>query len=410
MGLKTQTLVQCLIECAECDSYRSGTRTDRWHVKADQKLLNKVGGLSQLLIQAKELERIAGISGKISVEWTELHRNIKKIIVSPEAIPLLCQAEKVEDPRERQKSQILLVENWKAEAKEIPWLLSYYTYILERLLKGEQVKSVPGLRDPQFFLFLNKAASIRTPIYRRVFSAQTCAEWKGRTDATITPTKRFEILYQTPVLSILKQYSPFYEEGMADEEILAAHGILTYAQTLEFKGALEYRIDDEPVLSSEAMKYGTVFNSQTLETAVPVSMKNIRRIMTIENKANYEKMDFDPKTLYIYCHGFLSPAERKFLSALVLLAAPDIAYFHWGDMDYGGIRIFLFLQKRLFPDVQPWKMDPEHYKWALETGAGIPLEAGKREKLEKLDAGMLTSLKEQILEHGQEIEQELLLL
>ena len=83
MGLKTQTLVQCLIECAECDSYRSGTRTDRWHVKADQKLLNKVGGLSQLLIQAKELERIAGISGKISVEWTELHRNIKKIIVSP---------------------------------------------------------------------------------------------------------------------------------------------------------------------------------------------------------------------------------------------------------------------------------------------------------------------------------------
>ena len=27
MGLKTQTLVQCLIECAECDSYRSGTRT-----------------------------------------------------------------------------------------------------------------------------------------------------------------------------------------------------------------------------------------------------------------------------------------------------------------------------------------------------------------------------------------------
>ena len=78
-------------------------------------------------------------------------------------------------------------------------------------------------------------------------------------------------------------------------------------------------------------------------------------------------------------------------------------------MDYGGIRIFVSA-KRLFPDVQPWKMDPEHYKWALERGAGIPLEAGKREKLEKLDAGMLTPLKEQILEHGQEIEQELLLL
>ena len=145
-------------------------------------------------------------------------------------------------------------------------------------------------------------------------------------------------------MSVLKQYSPLYEEGMSDEELLTAHGILTYAQTLEFKGAVSYRIDDGPAISTAAQIYGTMFNKQTLENAVPISIVGIRQIMTIENKANYEKMQFRPDTLYIFCHGFFSPPERKFLSRVVELAGTDTEYFHWGDMDYGGIRIFKFIR------------------------------------------------------------------
>ena len=412
---KIQSLSRYIIEKAECDSYRAGTRSKQWHIEADQKLLDAVGGRSVLLRQAGELEKLTGISGKIIVKWKAVRTEIEKITVSSDAIPLLCQVEQIEDPRERQLSQMELTESWKSRVAQADWLIPYYDHILERLNSGKLVKDVPGLEDPLFFLFLNKTAEERKPLYRRAFSAQVCTIWNGiaqtkQSESKITPTKRFEKIYQSAVLSVLKQYSPLYEEGMSDEELLTAHGILTYAQTLEFKGAVSYRIDDGPAISTAAQIYGTMFNKQTLENAVPISIVGIRQIMTIENKANYEKMQFRPDTLYIFCHGFFSPPERKFLSRVVELAGTDTEYFHWGDMDYGGIRIFLFLQKRLFPDVQPWKMDPEHYKWALETGAGSPLEAGKREKLEKLDAGMLTSLKEQILEHGQEIEQELLLL
>lgn len=132
--------------------------------------------------------------------------------------------------------------------------------------------------------------------------------------------------------------------------------------------------------------------------------------MTIENKANYEKMQFRPDTLYIFCHGFFSPPERKFLSRVVALAGMDTEYFHWGDMDYGGIRIFKFLQKNLFPKLKPWKMDVTDYKMALQMGASISLETDKRERFEQMDAGVLTPLKEAILKNGKEIEQELLLL
>ena len=412
---KIQSLSRYIIEKAECDSYRAGTRSKQWHIEADQKLLDAVGGRSVLLRQAGELEKLTGISGKIIVKWKAVRTEIEKITVSSDAIPLLCQVEQIEDPRERQLSQMELTESWKSRVAQADWLIPYYDHILERLNSGKLVKDVPGLEDPLFFLFLNKTAEERKPLYRRAFSAQVCTIWNGiaqtkQSESKITPTKRFEKIYQSAVLSVLKQYSPLYEEGMSDEELLTAHGILTYAQTLEFKGAVSYRIDDGPAISTAAQIYGTMFNKQTLENAVPISIVGIRQIMTIENKANYEKMQFRPDTLYIFCHGFFSPPERKFLSRVVELAGTDTEYFHWGDMDYGGIRIFKFLQKNLFPKLKPWKMDVTDYKMALQLGASISLEADKREKFEHMDAGVLTPLKEAILKNGKEIEQELLLL
>lgn len=412
---KIQSLSRYIIEKAECDSYRAGTRSKQWHIEADQKLLDAVGGRSVLLRQAGELEKLTGISGKIIVKWKAVRTEIEKITVSSDAIPLLCQVEQIEDPRERQLSQMELTESWKSRVARADWLIPYYDHILERLNSGKLVKDVPGLEDPLFFLFLNKTAEERKPLYRRAFSAQVCTIWNGiaqtkQSESKITPTKRFEKIYQSAVLSVLKQYSPLYEEGMSDEELLTAHGILTYAQTLEFKGAVSYRIDDGPAISTAAQIYGTMFNKQTLENAVPISIVGIRQIMTIENKANYEKMQFRPDTLYIFCHGFFSPPERKFLSRVVELAGTDTEYFHWGDMDYGGIRIFKFLQKNLFPKLKPWKMDVTDYKMALQMGASISLETDKRERFEHMDAGVLTPLKEAILKNGKEIEQELLLL
>ena len=412
---KIQSLSRYIIEKAECDSYRAGTRSKQWHIEADQKLLDAVGGRSVLLRQAGELEKLTGISGKIIVKWKAVRTEIEKITVSPDAIPLLCQVEQIEDPRERQLSQMELTESWKSRVAQADWLIPYYDQILERLNSGKLVKDVPGLEDPLFFLFLNKTAEEREPLYRRAFSAQVCTIWNGiaqtkQSESKITPTKRFEKIYQSAVLSVLKQYSSLYEEGMSDEELLTAHGILTYAQTLEFKGAVSYRIDDGPAISTAAQIYGTMFNKQTLENAVPISIVGIRQIMTIENKANYEKMQFRPDTLYIFCHGFFSPPERKFLSRVVALAGTDTEYFHWGDMDYGGIRIFKFLQKNLFPKLKPWKMDVTDYKMALQMGASISLETDKRERFEQMDAGVLTPLKEAILKNGKEIEQELLLL
>ena len=181
----------------------------------------------------------------------------------------------------------------------------------------------------------------------------------------------------------------------------------------KLKGGQEYIEDKarekEYEIDTSQNQYGTVINSQTLERAFPVSIKGVQRIVTIENKANYEEMKYREDTLYLFCHGFYSPKERIFLKRLMEVAEGEIQYFHWGDMDMGGIRIFRFNKKNIFPKLKPYKMDREAFQEALERGAGIPLEEKKKEKLEKLNAGELEELKKCILEKGVEIEQEILL-
>lgn len=150
-------------------------------------------------------------------------------------------------------------------------------------------------------------------------------------------SKLFEKKYQRRVITVLRNHSPLSEEGMTDDDILRIHGIRTYSQTLEWKGPLVYRIGEGGEIDTSLNVFGTVLNAQTLEHAGPVSLPGIRRIMLIENKANYESVPYREDTLYVYCHGFFSPKELRFLGGLRKAADGGTEYLHWGDMDLGGL-------------------------------------------------------------------------
>ena len=388
-----QCLAKYLIQTADGPAYRSGNLDGMRHPAVDGKMIRAAGGMKKLLEEADELEK----AGLIRTERKNLGADIVRIHYPASAIPKLCRCAGVEDPRERQLRWIRTAGKWAGEA-EGTFLEPYYEALLRRLAAGQDVKK-PDMEDEDFFRCLNRAAAVGTPVWRRQFSREVLHD-----------SKLFEKKYQDKVVTVLDQYSPLVEEGMTADDILRVHGIKTYSQTLEWKGSLIYRIGNGSPIDSSVNIFGTVINAQTLEQAVPAAAPGIRRIMLIENKANYESMDFRENTLYIYCHGFFSPKELKFLSALTEIADENTEYLHWGDMDLGGIRIFLYNQRKLFPGLKPYRMDEENYKAAVEGGAGIPLKKEKKEKLQKLDAGCLENLKMLILENEMEIEQESLLL
>lgn len=419
MGTKKKTqelsLTEWLIRKIDTPAYRAGTLKGRMHPAVDGKLLDAVGGREALLAQVRELEKDKAFRGQFAAEWRDLGRDIKKLDFSVDIMEELCRRAGVPNPREQQLRRIAQIEELM-QASGTECLAAFYSHILERLKRGELVKNVnqergEDLDDRAYFLCLNGVARNTGPVWKRVFSAALFYPLPpvfGRDSKPIPPSKCFKKKYQTRIFNILKECSPFYREGMTEDELLAAHGIFSYAQTLEWKGPLQYQLEGKCIDTSE-LPYGTVLNSQSLDHAVPIRIPGVSKIIIIENKANYENMAYKDDTLYIFCHGFFSLKERNFLRHLPEIAEKNVRYLHWGDMDYGGICIFRFIREELFPGLEPWRMGRAEFAKAVELGAGMELYADKREKLEQMEAGPLEELKQCILEKNMEIEQEIFL-
>lgn len=418
------TLIQWLIQQINTESYRAGRLSGEKHPRVDQQLIDAVGGRERLLAQAREIEkdRILRGTGRIRFRWRDMGADIQSIDYSVDIMPELCRREGVEDPRKRQLRYLEILNCWKDKVKDT-WLVAYYDEEIHKLEKGKCSLSLQeDLEDGFLYQCLDTIIHLEEPVEKRIFSAKL---FGSKTSGNATPSKMFERYYESKALSVLRR-SPEYFEGMSNDELLAAHGILSYTQTLEWKGALIYQLEASETTSSNLLdhddkkqsnlltietsqnRYGTIIGAQTLERALPQALPGVKRVMVIENKANYERMNFREDTLYLFCHGFFSPKEVRFLKKLCESAEEGTQYYHWGDLDYGGIRIFLYNQKNIFPELKPYKMDRPSYEQAAASGAGVAISDAKREKLEKLDAGVLEELKRCILEYGMEIEQELL--
>lgn len=331
-----KSLARYIIDKTDTNTYRAGNLVGWKHLNVSTELRESVGGRNRLLEQAHFLEESteAGRSGKLKIDWCQVKSDIKTIHYEISSIPELCKLERVEDTRQHQLELIAIVEHWRADIQEYPWLCRYYDDILNKLLKGSRFRDE---EDERYFRCINEIAKIKEPIWERVFSARVLRDSKVH------------------------------------------------------------------------CTYGTVINTQTLEHSRPFAISGCRRIMTIENKANYESMPYEEDVLYIFCHGYLTPKEVRFLKQLCMIVPKDCEFYHWGDMDFGGISIFQFIKEKVFPDLKPYRMDIKDFEEALANGAGIPMKDSTREKLERKEAGLLTGLKAEILRTGMTIEQERLL-
>lgn len=331
-----KSLARYIIDKTDTNTYRAGNLVGWKHLNVSTELRESVGGRNRLLEQAHFLEESteAGRSGKLKIDWCQVKSDIKIIHYEISSIPELCKLERIGDTRQHQLELIAIVEHWRADIQEYPWLCRYYDDILNKLLKGSRFRDE---EDERYFRCINEIAKIKEPIWERVFSAR-----------------------------VLRDSKVHYT-------------------------------------------YGTVINTQTLEHSRPFAISGCRRIMTIENKANYESMPYEEDVLYIFCHGYLTPKEVRFLKQLCMIVPKDCEFYHWGDMDFGGISIFQFIKEKVFPDPKPYRMDVKDFEEALANGAGIPMKDSTREKLERKEAGLLTGLKAEILRTGMTIEQERLL-
>lgn len=398
------TVGKWILEKINTPNWRAGKLSGCKHYNHKDKedsllqIIDAVGSSKDFMKQVHELDK----EGLITVKYRNVNTEVEDITISMDQVDRLCAYEGIDNEKNTvQKYKKYLL--YQMQQTACKWLLEYENVLYEKLEKGT---IEANLRDEKIFDLLNAIANLKGDIWKRLFSRNILGD-----------SKTFENEYEDKIVTVLVNYSPKIDDTLKEEHkeknrkvndiILAEHGIMTYSQTLQWKGGIVYNVG-EGAVDTSLQPYGTVINAQSLSHARIVSLKNVKRIITIENQANYEEMKYDPEILYIYTHGFLSPKERSVLSQINQIAGEDVIFEHWSDLDYGGIRIFQFMKNRVFSKVRPLYMDAATYKLLLENAQGCEISPDKRKKLEKMDAGELEELKQCILQFGKEFEQEAL--
>jgi hypothetical protein len=151
-----------------------------------------------------------------------------------------------------------------------------------------------------------------------------------------------------------------------DARLLAELGIQTSHDDVAFAGPLEVRLDGG-VIDCGRFPLGLALDPESVRR-LEVVRAHFARILTIENKANYRhyvRRERAADELVVYLGGFASPAARRFLATLrryfLDAGRPLPAFYHWGDLDYGGVLILQHLREAVWPEVEPWRMDASHF-------------------------------------------------
>lgn len=413
------TLGKWIIHKFNTKQWRENAFTNVKSTRQIQPLLDLLGR-EQLLSQAKQLEK----EGFLHIKWGQVNTEIKELSINMNRLDELCCREKVDNPRQRftqikQKIQVwldILYEEMQAEIEAFnkEWLVKFYADLLGQIERT--TKELPkNARDEEFLVCLNEIAHLQEDIWKRQFSSMVLHD-----------SKKFEDVYQGKVIQVLCYYSERVSAEMEPDEVLSEFKLLSYSQVLECKGDFRYELKtpyglqgaDESsrangieTIQTGCFKYGHMLNAQTLIKSQVVDASQIRKVMTIENKANYEDMIYNEHCLYIYTHGFFSFKERAFLASLNKVLSSEVEFYHWSDMDYGGIRIYQFIKNKVFigRTVQPWKMGHVEYLQSLEEGNGREIDLNMRAKIEVMQVVELEELKKCILEYGKVFEQEQLI-
>lgn len=367
-------------------------KTGNKSIKIQQEHYDAVGK-TELLSEIRELEE----QGLVRVTYFSGGSDVEKITYN------LRDIERFYEMKGKRSERSLLEEAWncvsayRAQA-ESSWLQAYYDHLLRDIDKGKYPDhlSSPGV---PLFQCLNILEKLREPVYVRIFSSQY-----------LGGSKVFEDTLRARVVSIGKDYHPMADKAMKDQQVLSQMYLETYSQEMELKGELRIVLAGREVDLS-VFPYGAVLNTETLKNAGIAGEQNIKKIVTVENKANYMSMPYEKGTLILFCHGFFSPLERDFLVKLekeVLepsrQAGQEIEYWHTGDLDYGGVRIFRYIRTNIFPQIRPWQMDVEQYeryqRYALE------MKPSSLRELKDMKEPLLQPLIDRIAAEGKVIEQE----
>lgn len=219
-------------------------------------------------------------------------------------------------------------------------------------------------------------------------------------------SKYFEENTLSSVASALRQsYDKPCPDEELNDEILQKFSIYKEQQRLCVKGKIIFTIAGKNV-DIGAFANGIDFAAEDLANLEKVTL-HAKSLMTVENKTSYQRLA-DADTAYFYLGGFMSRGQRDFLKQ-VFRDNPTANYWHFGDIDAGGLFIYEHLCRETGIPFAMYRMSVSELQDAKNRACLLPLTAHDRERLAALrQKENFCAIAEYMLEHNVKLEQEII--
>jgi hypothetical protein len=231
-------------------------------------------------------------------------------------------------------------------------------------------------------------------------------------------SKYFENNVRGKVASIIRKYLVDEDgdlDAPSDDEVLSQVGLVRSPEQIEFSGSMVGKLTGN-LVDFSAFKHGATINSPTVADLEIISLPSVKKILFIENKANYLNYIFSSKSddeLVIFHGGFYSPARGAFFQKVYETGHRDgVEFRHWSDIDLGGFRIFCRLQSSIIPELMPHLMDREAFISRRQhwVGFGEKYQAELKKLLELPEYAQFHGVIQLMIAEKAKLEQEAFLL
>jgi hypothetical protein len=219
-------------------------------------------------------------------------------------------------------------------------------------------------------------------------------------------SKRLEAL-RGKIITVLRRFDGAKAAFIDDDDaVLRIHWLERAPEYVPVSGPL--------VLQSEAVEVDlSAFTPSVALSALMLRQAHVvrvqaRHVVTIENATSFSEATAvrPADALLIYTGGFASPTVIQLLQAMHA-AQPSLQFWHWGDIDVGGLRIFAHLRGQV-EVIRPLAMEADIFE--RHRAYAQPLSQRERDSLLVLASSSLLhdcfALMDAMLAAGQKLEQE----
>jgi hypothetical protein len=350
--------------------------------------------------EMQELEE----GGLVVLEWQKFNRGhtLQRIILHEDALPEAYRLLNRQSRRDEYESLAASFALWQEKSHGA--LAPFFTDILQKLHElaplPARIKLETQADYQDLFTGLNAFFAERNQeILKRQLSV-----------FLYNSSKRWDELEKS-ILWVVRNYCLKEDADLDDADILSERNIIPNPIHINISGPLVFSTPRGSVDVSAF--YPDVGLSPSMIQEMNIEACSAEAIVTIENLSSFYQYVYDgpPGHLAIYLGGFHNRPRRLILTKLREFLQSKGApppFYHWGDMDLGGFRIWSHLCQKTGIPVQPLLMDEETYLSCLSQGQ--PMEESYAKKLaELLDSQAYEpfhSLIRVMLEKGRRVEQE----